>query len=224
MTLTTQAWTSLVVLAVAVAAVLFVAAGTVHYWEAWMYLAVFVGASAFITADLIKRDPELLSRRMRGGPTAEQETTQRVIMIFASLAFAALLVVPALDRRLHWSSVPTVVVLAGDVLVVIGFSFIGRVYRENTFTAATIRVESGQRVISTGPYAIVRHPMYASALLYLIGTPLALGSYVGLIAFVVMVATLIWRLLDEERVLMRDLPGYTEYMARVRSRLVPHVW
>ena len=224
MTLTTQAWTSLVVLAVAVAAVLFVAAGTVHYWEAWMYLVVFVGASAFITTDLIKRDPELLSRRMRGGPTAEQETTQRVIMIFASLAFAARLVVPALDRRLHWSSVPTVVVLAGDVLVLIGFSFIGRVYRENTFTAATIRVESGQRVISTGPYAIVRHPMYASALLYLIGTPLALGSYVGLIAFVVMVATLIWRLLDEERVLMRDLPGYTEYMARVRSRLVPHVW
>ena len=224
MTLTTQAWTSLVVLAVAVAAVLFVAAGTVHYWEAWMYLVVFVGASAFITADLSKRDPELLSRRMRGGPTAEQETTQRVIMIFASLAFAALLVVPALDRRLHWSSVPTVVVLAGDVLVLIGFSFIGRVYRENTYTAATIRVESGQQVISTGPYAIVRHPMYASALLYLIGTPLALGSYVGLIAFVVMVATLIWRLLDEERVLMRDLPGYTEYMARVRSRLVPHVW
>jgi len=224
MTLTTQAWTSLVVLAVAVAAVLFVAAGTVHYWEAWMYLVVFVGASAFITTDLIKRDPELLSRRMRGGPTAEQETTQRVIMIFASLAFAALLVVPALDRRLHWSSVPTVVVLAGDVLVLIGFSFIGRVYRENTFTAATIRVESGQRVISTGPYAIVRHPMYASALLYLIGTPLALGSYVGLIAFVVMVATLIWRLLDEERVLMRDLPGYTEYIARFRSRLVPHVW
>ena len=152
MTLTTQAWTSLVVLAVAVAAVLFVAAGTVHYWEAWMYLVVFVGASAFITADLIKRDPELLSRRMRGGPTAEQETTQRVIMIFASLAFAALLVMPALDRRLHWSSVPTVVVLAGDVLVLMGFSFIGRVYRENTYTAATIRVESGQRVISTGAY------------------------------------------------------------------------
>jgi protein-S-isoprenylcysteine O-methyltransferase Ste14 len=224
MTLTTQAWLSLVALALVMAAVLFVAAGTVDYWQAWMYLIVFVGASAITTAYLAKRDPELLSRRMRGGPTAEKETAQRIIMLFASLGFVALLVVPALDHRFHWSVVPTYVVLGGNLLVVIGFYCIGLVYRENTFTAATIQVEPGQHVISTGPYAIVRHPMYASALMYLVGTPLALGSYIGLIPFFGMVPVLIWRLLDEEQLLARDLPGYTEYQARVRSRLLPYIW
>jgi protein-S-isoprenylcysteine O-methyltransferase Ste14 len=224
MTLTTQAWLALVALAVLTGAVLFISAGTIAYWEAWLFLAVYVGASALTIADLAKRDPELLKRRMRGGPTAEKDPTQRIIMFIASLAFVSLLVIPALDHRLHWSNVPLYVVLGGNLLVVIGFYFIFLVYRENTFGAATIQVTAGQRVISTGPYAVVRHPMYASALLYVFGTPLALGSYRGLIAFAVMVAVLIWRLLDEERMLAHDLPGYTEYQRRVRYRLVPYFW
>jgi protein-S-isoprenylcysteine O-methyltransferase Ste14 len=134
------------------------------------------------------------------------------------------LVVPALDFRFGWSAVPLGVVVAGDILVVIGFYFISRVYRENTFASATIEVTSGQTVISTGPYAIVRHPMYASALLYLLGTPLALGSYWGLVVVAAMLPFLLWRLLDEERLLAQNLPGYTEYQQQVRQRLVPFVW
>jgi protein-S-isoprenylcysteine O-methyltransferase Ste14 len=151
------------------ALVLFVPAGTLSYWQGWVYLGVFFGTTILITIDLLKRDPALLQRRMRGGPTAEKEAAQRVIMLLASLAFIALLVVPALDRRFGWSQAPVAVVVIGDVLVLTGFLFIGRVYRENTYTRATIEVSEGQTVISTGPYAIVRHPMYASAMLYLVG-------------------------------------------------------
>ena len=145
-------------------------------------------------------------------------------MLCTSIGFIALLVVPALDFRYGWSAVPPGGVVAGDLLVVIGFSFISRVYRENTFTSATIEVAKEQRVISTGPYSIVRHPMYASASLYLLGTPLALGSYWGLVVFGAMLPFLLWRLSDEERFLAMHLPGYTDYQKRVRHRLVPFVW
>jgi protein-S-isoprenylcysteine O-methyltransferase Ste14 len=222
--LVARAWASLVVLACVMALLLFLPAGSTRYWQAWIYLGLFVSLSALVTIDLIRRDPALLARRMKGGPTAEPRLTQRIVMVFASLGFAGLLVVPALDVRHHWSSVPVWVVVLGDLLFVIGFGFIGRVYRENTYTAATIQIAEGQQVISTGPYAIVRHPMYASALVYLIGTPLALGSYWGLLVLAVMMPALIWRLLDEERLLGQELSGYTDYQRRVPYRLVPGVW
>jgi protein-S-isoprenylcysteine O-methyltransferase Ste14 len=206
------------------ALLLFLPAGTLRYWQGWAYLAIFTGASALTTLYLIKKDPALLERRMSGGPTAEKRTAQKIIMLFASIGFIATLVVPALDYRFKWSSVDVVVVLTGDILVAIGFYFIFIVYRENTFTSATIEVAENQRVISTGPYAIVRHPMYASALLYLAGTPLALGSYYGLIAAAAMIPVLIWRLLDEERFLAINLRGYKEYQQRVQYRLIPFVW
>ena len=161
---------------------------------------------------------------MRGGPTAEERPAQRLSMLGASLGFIALLVVPALDHRFGWFAVPLGVVVAGDVLVAVGFGLIVRVYRENTFSSATIEVAENQTVISTGPYAIVRHPMYASGSLYLVGTPLALGSYWGLVPIAAMMPFLIWRLLDEERLLAKDLAGYTEYQKRVRHRLVPFLW
>jgi protein-S-isoprenylcysteine O-methyltransferase Ste14 len=115
-------------------------------------------------------------------------------------------------------------VVAGDLLVALGFYLIFLVYRENTFTAATIEVTENQKVISTGPYARVRHPMYASAILYLLGTPPALGSYWGLVPVVAMMPLLVWRLLAEERFLARNLAGYTDYQKRVHHRLVPFVW
>jgi len=204
--------------------VLFVTAGTTHYWQAWVYLAVLTGLSLLTTLYLMEKDPALLERRMHGGPTAEKEATQRLIMWFTSAGFVALLVVPAFDHRFGWSAVAPAVVILGNVLVVVGFGLILLVFRENPYTSATIEVADEQRVVSTGPYAVVRHPMYASALLYLIGTPLALGSYWGLVAFVAMLPFLIWRMLDEERVLARDLPGYSEYQRRVRHRLVPGIW
>jgi protein-S-isoprenylcysteine O-methyltransferase Ste14 len=155
---------------------------------------------------------------------AEKETTQKIIMFGASIGFIALLVVPSLDFRFGWSAVPLPVEIAGDLAVAIGFYFIFLVYKENTFTSATIEVAENQKVISTGPYALVRHPMYASALLYLIGTPLALGSYWGLVALLFMMPFLIWRLFDEERFLAKNLPGYMEYQEKVQHRLVPYVW
>jgi protein-S-isoprenylcysteine O-methyltransferase Ste14 len=219
-----RAWLSLAVLAAIMGALLFGCAGTVRYWHAWVYLALFFALSAVITANLLRHDPALLRRRMKGGPTAEGRPLQRVIMLGASLGFVSLLVVPALEFRHGWSSVPVTGVVIGDVLFAIGFGFIGRVYRENTYSSATVEVTADQRVIDTGPYAVVRHPMYASALLYLIGTPLALGSYWGFLGLAFMLPFLVWRLLDEERLLGRELPGYAAYQARVRYRLIPGLW
>ena len=219
-----RAWFALVVLVVVMGLLLFVPAGTVHYWQAWVYLSIFTGASIFTTLYLMRKDPALLERRMKGGPTAEKRLPQKVIMLFTSIGFIALLVVPALDYRLRLSAVPLSSVVAGDLLVVIGFYLIFVVYRENTFTSATIEIAENQKVISTGPYAIVRHPMYASASLYLLGTPLALGSYWGLVPLAAMMPFLVWRLFDEERFLAGNLPGYTEYQKEVRHRLVPFLW
>jgi protein-S-isoprenylcysteine O-methyltransferase Ste14 len=219
-----KAWLALVILTVVMSLLLFTPAGTIHYWQAWIYLSIFTGASLLTTVYLQKRDPALLARRLRGGPSAEKRLAQKIIMLFTSFGFIALLVISALDHRLGWSDVPIVVVIAGDLLVAIGFYFIFLVYRENTFTSATIEVAENQRVISTGPYAIVRHPMYASASLYLLGTPLALGSYYGILAVALVVPFLIWRLYDEERFLARNLPGYSEYQQRVRHRLLPFLW
>jgi protein-S-isoprenylcysteine O-methyltransferase Ste14 len=224
MTLNTKALLSVFVMIIAMGLVIFIPAGTLDYWQAWLYLFVFSIVALLTTIDLIKNDPELLQRRMRGGPAAEKRTAQQVIMLFTSLAFIALLVVPGLDRRFGWSKMSPLIVILGEALVVLGFYFIFRVYRENTYTSATIEVAADQKVIQTGPYAMVRHPMYASALLYLVGTPLALGSYWGLVPFVAVIPFLIWRLIDEEKMLVQELAGYKEYRQRVRYRLVPGLW
>src|SRR5262245_6175551 len=195
--LNARAWLSLAVLAVVMGLLLFVPAWNIHYWQAWVYLSIFIGASVLTTLYLLRKDPALLERRMKGGPMAEKQPAQKVIMLCTSIGFIALLVVPALDHRFGWSAVPLGAVVAGDVLVAVGFFLISLVYRENTFTSATIEVAENQKVISTGPYSIVRHPMYASASLYLLGTPLALGSYWGLVPMAAMMPFLIWRLLDE---------------------------
>ena len=220
----TKAWVALVGLGLVMALLLFVPAGTLHYWQAWVYLSIFMGASALITLYLMKRDPALLRRRMSGGPLAEERPAQNSSCCVHRLAFVALLVVPGLDPS------PPVVCRAARRrrcrrrAGAIGFYLIARVYRENTFTLATIELADDQKVISTGPYAIVRHPMYASASLYLFGTPLALGSYWAFVAIGAMMPFLIWRLLDEERFLAETLAGYPEYQQRVRHRLVPFVW
>jgi protein-S-isoprenylcysteine O-methyltransferase Ste14 len=219
-----RAWLALAALVFVMGLLLFVPAGTVRYWQAWVYLSIFTGASVITTLYLIRNDPALLERRMSGGPAAEKRPAQKFIMLCTSICFVALLVVPGFDHRFAWSVVSPGGIVAGDALVAIGFYLIALVYRENTFTSATIEVAENQRLISTGPYAIVRHPMYASASLYLLGTPLALGSRWGLIPIFVMMPFLIWRLLDEESLLARSLPGYTAYQQRVRRRLVPFVW
>ena len=219
-----KAFAGLLFLFVAMAALLFVPAGTSDYWQAWMFLAVYFASSLALTLYLMKADPALLQRRMRGGPTAEKEAVQKIIMVIASLGFVGLLVVPGLDHRFGWSQMPPAMALAGDGLVGIGWLAIFFVFRENSFTSATIELAPDQKVISTGPYALVRHPMYAGALVMLLGIPIALGSWWGILVVAAMLPALIWRLLEEEKFLARNLAGYVEYRNKVRYRLIPMVW
>jgi protein-S-isoprenylcysteine O-methyltransferase Ste14 len=214
----------LVLLFLAIAALLFAPAGTFHYWQAWTFLAVYFAASLAVTFYLMKKNRELLQRRMSAGPFAEKEPVQKIIMSFTSLGFIGLLVVPAFDRRFAWSDMPPYVALAGDVLVVLGWLAVFFVFRENSFASATIELAQDQKVISTGPYALVRHPMYATALVMLLGIPIALGSMWGVLVIVAILPALIWRLLDEEKFLAKNLPSYPEYQARVQYRLIPRVW
>ena len=182
--LNARAWFGIAFLAVAMALVLFLSAWTIDYWQAWVYLGVFFGASIPITVYLMKNNRALLRRRF-------------------------------------WSSVPLYAIVVGDALTALCFYITFLAYRENSFTSATIEIAQDQTVISTGPYATVRHPMYAGGSLLFIGTPLALGSYWGLLAFGGTLPALIWRLLDEERFLTESLAGYAEYCRNVRWRLIP---
>jgi len=215
---------SLLALLLVMAGMIFAAAGTLQYWQAWLFLLVYAGASLLGTIDLMRRDRALLRRRMKGGPFAEKEPIQRLIMSIVSVAFIGLLLVPALDHRFGWSRMPSLAAIGGDLLVVLGYAGILRVFRENSFSAATVEVVPDQTVISTGPYAIVRHPMYAAATVLMAGIPIALGSWWGLAVLAAIVPVLIWRLVHEERVLAEQLPGYRYYLSRVRWRLVPKIW
>jgi protein-S-isoprenylcysteine O-methyltransferase Ste14 len=203
---------------------LFVPAGTLDYWQAWVFLTLYLGASVVMVLYLMKQDRALLVRRMRGGPFAEKAAAEKLIMLCTSLAFIALLVIPALDRRMRWSNAPALVAIFGDALVLAGWLITFAVLRANSFASATIEIASGQTVVSTGPYAIVRHPMYAGGLLMLLGVPLALGSYWGLAAVPAMWPFLLWRIFDEERLLRKQLQGYSEYCATTRWRLLPGVF
>jgi protein-S-isoprenylcysteine O-methyltransferase Ste14 len=208
----------------AMALLLFVPAWSLRFWQAWLYLLLFGGACCAATVYFLRTDPALVQRRLAAGPTAEKEPTQRRIMTLASASLVLLIVIPAFDHRWHWSAVPTWLVIVGDIGVLAGYFLVVLVLRQNSFAAATIQVESGQQLVTTGAYAVVRHPMYAAAMLMFAFTPLALGSYWGLLVLIVMVPAFIWRLLDEERFMLRHLPGYADYQARTPYRLLPLVW
>jgi protein-S-isoprenylcysteine O-methyltransferase Ste14 len=223
-TLKIKSFGGLLFLLLVMAALLFIPAWTLDYWQAWTFLAVYFASSLAVTLYLMKKDPRLLERRLRGGPTAEKETTQKVIMFFVSLGFIGLIVLPALDHRFAWSHMPPSVALAGDVFVVLGWLAIFFVFKENTYSSATIELAPEQKVISTGPYALVRHPMYAGALVMLLGIPIALGSWWGVLVILAIMPLLIWRLFDEEKFLARNLQGYKGYQNKVRYRLIPLVW
>jgi protein-S-isoprenylcysteine O-methyltransferase Ste14 len=222
--LNVKAFGGLLLLLLVMAMLLFVPAWTLNNGRAWAFLAVFGGAALMITLYLMKKDPKLLERRVYAGPSAEKERGQQIIQSITSIGFGAGLIVPSLDYRMHWSRVPLSVVVAGDLLVVVGFLIVFFVYRENSFASATIKLAPDQKVISTGPYALVRHPMYFGGLVMFVGIPLALGSWWGLLVFALMVPAIIWRLLDEEKFLENNLMGYSDYRARVTYRLIPFVW
>ncbi|HUJ63189.1 MAG TPA: isoprenylcysteine carboxylmethyltransferase family protein [Kofleriaceae bacterium] len=211
-------------LVIVLALAAFVPAGTASWAEAWLFLGVFTASAVAVTVYVAREDPALLARRSHGGPLAEKEPTQQLIQGLASLSFLSAVVVPALDHRFGWSHVGLAFVVLGDALVVLGFLIVFVVFRENTFASSTIEVAADQRVIDSGPYAVVRHPMYAGGLVLIAGVPLALGSLVGLVTFPPFLAIIVWRLLDEERFLVAQLTGYAAYRERVRWRLVPRIW
>jgi protein-S-isoprenylcysteine O-methyltransferase Ste14 len=205
-------------------AALFISAWTLDYWQAWVFLATFFVPCFAITIYLMKEDPKLLERRVTAGPIHEKETSQKIIQFIAQIEFLLLMIFPALDYRFGWSVVPPYITIAGDILIVIGFYTVFLVFKENTFASALIEVGTDQKVISTGLYAWVRHPMYIGGIILLLGTPLALGSWWGVLMTILITAVIIWRLLDEERLLAKSLPGRVEYKKKVRYRLVPLVW
>jgi len=219
-----KAFGGLILLLLVLAVAIFLPAWTLDYWQAWVFLAAFAISVIIITIYLAKRDPQLFERRLNAGPSAEKEKSQKIIQAIAQLAFLLVIIVPALDHRWSWSKMPSYVSIVGDVLVVLGFFMVFKVFRENTFAAAIIEVDAGQRVISTGPYAIVRHPMYSGAIVMMLGVPIALGSWWGLLAIVPFTIVIIARLLDEEKFLAKNLHGYTEYCAEVRWHLVPGIF
>jgi protein-S-isoprenylcysteine O-methyltransferase Ste14 len=204
--------------------VLFLPAWTLHYWQAWLYWLIYAVGTTIGTEYFLKRDPKLVERRLAVGPAAEKEPRQKLIMSVASVIFILSLAIPGIDHRLHWSAVPAWLVLLGEAGVLAGYAVIVATVLQNSYAAATIRVEAGQPLVSTGIYAIVRHPMYSGALLMLGFTPLALGSSWGTLMALPTLFGLAWRLLDEERILARDLPGYVDYCRHVRYRLIPGVW
>jgi len=207
-----------------IAVLLFLPAWTLHFWQAWLFWMVFTAAQLTITLYFLRTDPHLIENRLKAGPRAESRPAQKLILSFAVILSLALVILPGLDHRFGWSVVPVPWVLLGDLGIVAGMSITFFVFRANTHAAATVKVEENQQVISTGLYGIVRHPMYFGALVLFIATPLALGSIWTLLFVPLLFAMLALRLLDEERFLRANLPGYTAYCQKVRFHLIPFLW
>jgi protein-S-isoprenylcysteine O-methyltransferase Ste14 len=203
---------------------LFWPAGTFHYWQAWVFIAIFMGSSIVPSAYLAVKNPAALQRRMHAGPTAESRPAQRIIITATVLLVAATLVISAFDHRFGWSTVPLAFIVIGDVLVAVGLIVAQLVIIQNGYASAKITVEADQPLVSTGLYGVVRHPMYLGVVVNMVGTPLALDSLWGFVTVALAVPVLAARIVDEERMLVDELTGYPEYTARVRSRLIPYVW
>ncbi len=222
--LVTKTFFGLAQLEVIMALLIFLPAWSIHYWQGWGFLITCSLGNWLITIYFLRRDPALIERRSKGGPRAEKQERQKMIMVAATFSIIGLVVVSSLDHGLGWSYVPLWVSVFGDAMVATGFSLIFLVFKANTFASATIEVGQGQRVITTGPYGLVRHPMYAGALPLVVGVPLALGSWWGLLFSVAMVAVLVWRLNEEEKFLVQNLPGYIEYRSATAYRLIPKIY
>jgi protein-S-isoprenylcysteine O-methyltransferase Ste14 len=205
-------------------ACLFIPAGALNYWQAWVFAAVFEVSAQALGIYFLFHDRKLVERRMKIGPVAEQRPAQKLISALFMFGFVAFAVLPAFDHRFGWSPIAPVVSVVADAMIVLSFVLFFVVMRSNSYAASTILIEEGQSVVSSGPYAYVRHPMYSGALLLLVVMPLALGSWWTVLLVVPFLPVLVWRILDEENFLRKDLSGYAEYMQRVRYRLVPRVW
>jgi protein-S-isoprenylcysteine O-methyltransferase Ste14 len=205
-------------------ACMFIPAGTLNYWQAWVFAAVFEVSAQALGIYFLMHDRKLVERRMNIGPMAERRPGQKLISALFMLGFIGFVMLPAFDHRLGWSPVAPAVSIIANAMIVLSFLLFFVVMKSNSYAASTIQVEEGQPVVSTGPYAYVRHPMYSGALILVAVMPLALGSWWSVLLVVPFFPVLVWRILDEEMFLRTSLPGYDEYMQRVRYRLVPWVW
>ena len=199
----------------------FLPAGTWAYWQAWMWLVTITLLMLVTLRYLIKNDPALLERRMR---MRERQSQQQKVILVSGIFLVLSFLLPGLDIRYGWSNMPAWVAILANLIVIVGYLLVVWVFRTNSYTSRIVEVESGQKVITTGPYAIVRHPMYVGAFLTYAFTPLALGSYWAFIPGVIILPVLIFRILDEEKLLLHDLPGYREYTQKVKNRLLPGIW
>jgi len=199
----------------------FLPAWTFKYWQAWVYMLILVVPMFFIVRYLYKNDPELLKRRLR---MKERQKTQRLIQIVMGPFFLLAFIIPGFDYRWHWSTVPLIVVIISEVLVLLSYLFIGLVFKTNSYASRIVEVEKDQKVITTGPYAIVRHPMYLGVLIMYVFSSLALGSYWALIPMSLIIPILFARIKEEEKELLQNLAGYKEYLTKTRYRLLPGVW
>lgn len=200
---------------------LFLPAGSLVYWQAWLYLAIVFIPMALGSIYFYRTDQNLVARRLQ---TREKVSEQGAIVRLARLVFFAALLLPGFDYRFGWSHLPLWATVSSQALVLAGLLMTSWVMATNSFASRIIEVSPGQRVISTGPYRWVRHPMYFGAIVVLLCTPLALGSYWALPAFALVIPFIVLRLLGEERILRRELPGYAQYCQRTRFRLVPLLW
>ncbi|HWB87435.1 MAG TPA: isoprenylcysteine carboxylmethyltransferase family protein [Bryobacteraceae bacterium] len=203
---------------------LFLPAWSLHFWQAWVFWFLFSACILFTTLYFLRRDPALVERRMKAGPAAEREKSQKRIQTLVSLFLFAEIVLPGFDHRFGWSTAPAALMIVGNVFAVVGFAITFLALKENTFASAIIEVNQSQRVISTGPYRLVRHPLYSGALLMMLAAPVALGSYWAFLAVPPVILGIVWRLIDEEKFLGKNLPGYDEYRQKTRYRLVPLIW
>jgi protein-S-isoprenylcysteine O-methyltransferase Ste14 len=224
LSVTKQAVLGLAALAVVLWVALFLPAWTLEYWQAWAFWVVFVVCIMAISAYFMRKDLNLIASRLKVGAAAEQQTSQKITQAVISIFFILLLLVPSFDHHFQWSNVPFYLSLAADVFVALGLLTIFLVFRENTYTSVLVEVNENQKVISTGPYSKVRHPMYSGALVMLLFIPLALGSFWGLLAFPPILAAIALRIVGEEHFLAKNLQGYKEYCQKVRYRLIPYVW
>ena len=219
-----KALTGLLKATIVLAVLLFVPAWTLRFWEGWAYLAIMAACSAAIILYLERHDDALIGRRLKAGPVAEKEKSQKIIQGLTSIFGIILYLVPGFDARWQWSHVPMVLVVIGQIGLALGFVIMFLVFRENSYSSSIVEVAKDQKVISTGPYAVVRHPMYVGAVLMFLATPLALNSWWAFIPAIALSAMIAVRLVDEEKFLVANLPGYGDYRLSVRSRLIPGIW
>lgn len=207
-----------------IAAIFFVPAWSLRFWEGWVYLAIMGVASISIVLYLAAYDDALIGRRLKAGPVAEKEKSQKIIQTLTAVIGVILFLVPGFDFRWQWSAVPMALIVLGDIGLVAGYVVIFLVFRENTYASSIVEVAESQKVVSTGPYGLVRHPMYVGVILMFLATPLALGSWWAFIPAIILSAMIGVRLIDEERFLLTNLPGYDGYRQQVRYRLIPGLW